>query len=180
MAAMTQYGEIMLPKEASTSADSKWIVPVCRLTTELGCVITWDRRGMRLNFPSGTEIKTKLVQGLCYVCWDDFKHVREALGKSHQNGRNAYDKVKANRVEVNPVYKSEYDGIVASGAVVNPTLMDPESVEAWMKWSSHEIRDDQHELVSMINKVCHGDHHDKGCGICQKHLEYGDHTRRVP
>ena len=51
--AMTQYGEIMFPKEARSSVDSKWIVPVCRLTTELGCVITWDRRGMRLNFPSG-------------------------------------------------------------------------------------------------------------------------------
>ena len=81
MAAMTQYGEIMLPKEASTSADSKWIVPACRLTKELGCVITWDRRGMRLNFPSGAEIKTKIAQGLCSVSWEDFKPVREALGK---------------------------------------------------------------------------------------------------
>ena len=71
VAAMTQYGEIMFPKEASSSVDSEWIVPVCRLTTELGCVITWDRRGMRLDFPSGVEVKTKIVQGLCYVSWED-------------------------------------------------------------------------------------------------------------
>ena len=61
----------------------------------VGCVTIWDRRGMRLNFPSGVEIKTKIVQGLCYVSWEDFKPVREALGKSHRCGRQSYDKVKA-------------------------------------------------------------------------------------
>ena len=113
MAAMNQCGEAMFPEEASTSADSKWIVQVCRFTKDLGCVITWEHRGMRLNFLSGTEIKTEIVQGLCYVSWEDFKPVREALGRSHLYGRHVYDKVKANRVEVNPAYKSEYDGIVA-------------------------------------------------------------------
>ena len=76
--------------------------------------------------------------------------------------------MKANRVEVNPIYRHEYEGIVASGDVVDPAAMVPESVTAWMKWSAYDMHDEQQELVSMINKACHGDHHDKDCGICLK------------
>ena len=74
-----------------------------------------------------------MAQGLCYISWEDFKPVREALGKSNQHGRHAYDKIRAHRVEVNPVYKSEYEGIVASGDIVDPEIVGPESVAAWMR-----------------------------------------------
>ena len=71
--AMTQYGEIMLPGSSEAKdGDSKWIVPVCRLVRKLGCVITWGKRGMRLDFPSGVRIRTKERSGLCFVAWEDF------------------------------------------------------------------------------------------------------------
>eukprot|EP00975_Prorocentrum_lima_P059962 12573315-Prorocentrum_lima.AAC.1 len=38
--AMTQYGEIM-PGASDSKRDIGWIVPVCRLTKELGMKLVW-------------------------------------------------------------------------------------------------------------------------------------------
>eukprot|EP00975_Prorocentrum_lima_P007406 1587068-Prorocentrum_lima.AAC.1 len=53
--AMTQYGEIM-PGSSDSESDIGWIVPMCRLTKELGMKLVWGTDEVALVGQDGKEI----------------------------------------------------------------------------------------------------------------------------
>eukprot|EP00975_Prorocentrum_lima_P020636 4341388-Prorocentrum_lima.AAC.1 len=53
--AMTQYGEIM-PGATHERSDIGWVVPVCRLTEELGMKLIWDTDKGTLDDQDGQDI----------------------------------------------------------------------------------------------------------------------------
>eukprot|EP00975_Prorocentrum_lima_P029949 6282827-Prorocentrum_lima.AAC.1 len=69
---MTQYGEIMLGANDEKS-DIRWIVPVCRLTKELGMKLEWGKDRVALVGQDGKEIRS-LHFGLPFMEWEDFSN----------------------------------------------------------------------------------------------------------
>eukprot|EP00975_Prorocentrum_lima_P014552 3085583-Prorocentrum_lima.AAC.1 len=60
------------------SSDSKsgigWVVPVCRLTKELGMKLVWGRDKVALVDQDEKDIIRSLHYGLPFMDWDDFSN----------------------------------------------------------------------------------------------------------
>ena len=86
-AAMTQHGEIMLPGRDDQDT-AGWILPVSRITKELGIKVTWGPEGVVLTHADGRKVKARTEQGLAFLQWDDFVPIRSALIESHKKGKS--------------------------------------------------------------------------------------------
>ena len=122
---------------------------------------------MKLEFPAGKRIQTHMVRGLCYIKWEDFAPVKDALAKSHANDRKSYDTNKCcHRVEVSTTFINETEGIVASGDVVSLADLNPDDVSSWMNWCSGKMTDDEkfvQATIAGMEHVCRADEYDRDC-----------------
>jgi len=87
-AAMTQHGEIMLP-DKNYQDKVGWILPVSRLTNELGVQVTWAPGGGIITQADGRKVKARTEQGLTFLDWEDVQPIRSALIESQRKGGEA-------------------------------------------------------------------------------------------
>eukprot|EP00975_Prorocentrum_lima_P004542 983897-Prorocentrum_lima.AAC.1 len=71
------------------SCNIGWIVPVRRLTQELGMKPVWGTDKVTLKDQYGKELILKLHFGLPFMEWDDSSgSIRQKLAQSHLSGRH--------------------------------------------------------------------------------------------
>eukprot|EP00975_Prorocentrum_lima_P009590 2043108-Prorocentrum_lima.AAC.1 len=63
-----------MPGSSHSKTDIGWIVPVCRLTKELGMKLVWGTDKAALVDQDGKEIILSLHLGLPFMDWDDFSN----------------------------------------------------------------------------------------------------------
>eukprot|EP00975_Prorocentrum_lima_P030303 6353167-Prorocentrum_lima.AAC.1 len=63
-----------MPGVNDEKSDIGWIVPVCRLTKELGMKLAWGTNRVALVGQDGKEIILSLPFGLPFMEWEDFAH----------------------------------------------------------------------------------------------------------
>eukprot|EP00975_Prorocentrum_lima_P043238 9075814-Prorocentrum_lima.AAC.1 len=61
-----------MPGINDEKSDIVWIVPVCRVTKELGMKLEWGKDRVALVGQDGKEITLSLHFGLPFMEWDDF------------------------------------------------------------------------------------------------------------
>eukprot|EP00975_Prorocentrum_lima_P040168 8437417-Prorocentrum_lima.AAC.1 len=61
-----------MPGINDEKSDIGWIVPVCRLTKELGMKLEWGKDRVALVGQDGKETTLSLYFGLPFMEWDDF------------------------------------------------------------------------------------------------------------
>ena len=127
LAAMTQFGEVMLPvlAEDKTAESARWIVPTCRMIDELGCSLNLNSDGMVVNFPGGKKIMTIKMNGLNFITWKDFIGIKDELAISHRVGRKAYKGVYCKKMDV-------LARLLPGG---NGMEMDMYSENHWLEWT---------------------------------------------
>eukprot|EP00975_Prorocentrum_lima_P009085 1933412-Prorocentrum_lima.AAC.1 len=63
-----------MPGSCDGKSDIGWIVPVYRLTKELGLKLVWGADKVALVGQDGKEIPLSLHFGLPFMEWDDFSN----------------------------------------------------------------------------------------------------------
>eukprot|EP00975_Prorocentrum_lima_P043938 9214587-Prorocentrum_lima.AAC.1 len=63
-----------MPGSSDSKSDIGWIVPVCRLTKELGMTLVWGTDKVALVGQDGKELILSLHFGLPFMEWDDFSN----------------------------------------------------------------------------------------------------------
>ena len=130
LAAMTQYGEVMIPvmSDEKTPESARWIVPTCRMIDELVCSMNINSDGMMVNFPGGKKIMTIKLNGLNFITWKDFIDIKDELAISHRVGRKSYKGVYCKKLDVMASLLPGGDG----------TAMDMDSENHWLEWTKEK------------------------------------------
>eukprot|EP00975_Prorocentrum_lima_P049065 10268900-Prorocentrum_lima.AAC.1 len=63
-----------MPGPSDSKSGMGWIVPVCRLTKELGTKLVWGTDNVALVDQDGKEIILSLHFGLPFMDWADFSN----------------------------------------------------------------------------------------------------------
>jgi len=156
-AAMTQHGEIMLPGREDQDKVG-WILPVSRMTKELGIKVTWGPQGFTLTHLDGREVKARTEQGLAFLDWADFAPIRAALIDSHRQGRLPVGV----RPEVREVHHDDTGVDPESSVGVSRALEgEASSCQGWLKGPMNEDG-------LWVNAMCAGDKYDPECGECKR------------
>ena len=156
-AAMTQHGEIMLPGREDQDR-AGWILPVSRLTKELGIKVTWGPHGVTLIHPDGREVRARTEQGLTFLDWVDFAPIRSALIESHRQGRLPVGA----RPGVHEIHTNSEETDLESSVGAARALEGETSL--WQGW----LKEPMHDDGRWVNAMCVGDKYDPGCGDCKR------------
>ena len=149
----TDGGEIMFPPDDGGLFGS-WIVPVMRMTDELGARVQWTSDGCTVKFPDGQKVDAYLRGGLTYLPWESFRMIRGQLMESHRNGRQR----TVSRTAVSLMEVVDED-------IINKVGKSKD--EAWQQWIRKKSEKEVDDVV-IANMKCSGDVYDKDCGLCKK------------